>query len=242
MIMTSEDNKYGLFQESLEHLQGQFHVLETSVPVEMQMGYFRYSERVRKRSNKPVVEEAIEILNNQNTSDEEKRYVMTVLAISGDVKAYRALETYSQHPGENLKDWAGLSFLQAKMTLETELSDERHIFISTGLGGKGDMLRFYVFFKSKDLLPFSPYQIQLIEKEIPFSINEAHGVVEELSVFENYFYLIFLINIKSNIKNILEEATIECNQYGDFIDRSFIVTNVKVFDEEDIKKELERKL
>ena len=237
--MTSEDNKYNQFQESLEHLQGQFYVLETDVPVEMQMNYFRYSEKVRKRDNKPAVEEAIEIINDQYTLDEEKKYAMTVLAISGDVKAYRALETYSQRPGESLKNWASLSLLQAKMTLESEFSDEKHIFISTGLGGKGDMLRFYVFFKSKDLKPFSPYQVQLIEKEIPFSINEAHGVVEELSVFENYFYLIFLINIKSNIKNILEEAIIECNQYGDFIDQSFIITNVKVFDEEDIKKELE---
>ena len=203
---------------------------------------FIFIKKIRKSDNKPTVEKAIEILNNQDTSDEEKRNVMTVLAISGDVKAYRALEAYSQYPPEeSLKNWASLSLLQAKMTLESEFSDEKHIFISTGLGGKGDMLRFYVFFKSKDLKPFSPYQVRLIEKEISFSVNEGHGVVEELKVFDNYFYLIFLINIKANIKNILEAAIIECNQYGDFIDRSFIITNVKVFDEEDIKKELEGK-
>ena len=241
MIMASDDKKYRLLQESLGHLQGRFHILETSAPVEMQMDYFRYSERIKRSNNKPTTEKAIETLNNQDAPDEEKKYVMAVLAISGDVKAYRALETYIQHPGENLKDWAALSFLQAKMTLESEFSDEKHIFISTGLGGKGDMLRFYVFFKSKNLQPFSPYQIQLIEKEIPFSVHEAHGIIEELNVCNNYFYLLFLINIKSDIKNVLEKAIIECNQYGDFIDRSFIITNVKRFDEEDIKKELEGK-
>ena len=239
--MTNEENKYRLFQESLFRLQGQFHILETNVPVEMQMNYFRYSERFRRNGYEPAVDEMIEMLNRQDISYEKKKFAMVALAISGDVKAYRALEAYSQQPEENLKDWSSMSFLQAKMTLESEFSDERPIFISTGLGGKGDMMRFYVFLKSKDLQPFSPYQVQLIEKEIPFYVNESHGVVEELKVFENYFYLIFLINIKSNIKNILEKAVIECNQYGDFIDRSFIITNVKVFDEEDIKKELEGK-
>jgi len=239
--MNVNDNTYKLFHESFEHLQGQFHVLETSVPVEKQMEYFRYSERVRKNKNNPNIEDAIDILNDWNTTEEEKRYLMTVLAISGDVKAYRVLEAYSWYPEENLKDWVGLALLQAKMTLESEFSEEKHIFISTGLGGKGDMLRFYAFFKSKKLRPFSPYQIQLIEKEFSFAVNEAHGVVEKIEIFENYFSLLFLINIKSNIKNVLENALIECNQYGDFIDRGFIITNVKVFDEEEIKSELRRK-
>ena len=239
--MTDNDNKYRQFQESLNNIQGQFHVLETSVPVEKQMEYFRYSENIRKSSTQPSIEETIQTLNSPETSEEKKKHAMTILAISGDVKAYRALEAYAQHPEENLKDWAKMSFLQAKITLESELSEEKQIFISTGLGGKDDMLRFFAFFKSKDLIPFSPYQIQLIEKEIPFSINEAHGIVEELKVFENYFTLVFLINIKANIKNVLENALIECNQYGDFIHCGFIITNVKIFDEKEIQYELRKK-
>ncbi len=237
--MADNEDKYSQFQESLNKVQGEFRILETNVPVEKQMEYFRFSENIRKNHIElSSIEETIETLNNPETSEKDKKQAMTILAISGDVKAYRALETYAQHPEENLKDWANLSLLQAKITLESELSEEKHIFISTGLGGKGDMLRFFAFFKSKDLLPFSPYQIQLIEKEIPFSINEANGIVEELKVFDNYFTIVFLINIRTNIKNILENTLIECNQYGNFIDRSFIITNVKLFDEEDIEKEL----
>ena len=236
--MTNNDDKYKQFQESLEHIQGQFHVLETNASVETQMGYFRYSEQVRKNENKMTIEEAAEILNSPLSSKEEKKLGMIILAISRDVKAYRVLESYAQHPEDNLREWASLSFLQAKITLESEFSEEKHIFISTGLGGKGDMLRFYAFFKSNKLIPFSPYQIQLIEEEIPFSIKEYHGTIEELKVFENYFSVVFLINIKSDIKKILEDALVECNQYGDFIDLSFIITNVKIFSKEDIEKEL----
>ena len=238
--MNDSDYKYLQFQNSLGQLEGQFHVLETNVPVETQMEYFRYSENVRRSRNKPTITEAIDILNQSDATANNKKFAMTVLAISGDVKAYRVLEAYSEHPEENLKDWSGMSCLQAKMTLESEFSEEKYIFISTGLGGKGDMLRFYAFFKSKNLQAFSHYQIELIEKEIPFFIDEAHGIIEKLEVFDNYFTLLFLTTIKSNIKNILENALIECNQYGDFIDRSFIITNVKVFDEGDIRKELKK--
>ena len=240
--MTDNDDKYKRLQESLNNAQGQFRVLETNVSVEKQMEYFRYSENVRKNATQQPLEETIVILNSPEASEKEKKQAMTVLAISGDVKAYRALEAYAQRPEENLKDWARMSFLQAKMTLESEFSEQKQIFISTGLGGKGDMLRFFSFFKSKDLAPFSPYQIRLIEKEISFSINESYGIVEELKIFDNYFTLVFLINIKANIKNIIENALIECNQYGDFIDRSFIITNVKIFDEKDIQNELRKSL
>ncbi len=238
--MKNKEDQYKEFQDSIENMKGQFHVLETSVPVEKQMEYFHYSEKVRHSTKNISIEDAIQTLNNPDSLEDDKKFSMTFLAVSGDVKAYRALETYAKNPEELLKDWSGLSLLQAKIVLESEFSDEKQIFISTGLGGKGDNLRFYSFFKSKDLTPFSSYQIQLIEKEIPFFIQENHGIVEELNIESNYFTVVFLINIRSNIKFILESALTECNQYGDFISTTFIITNVKKFDEEDIKKELEK--
>ena len=240
--MDGNDERYKQLQESLQNMQGQFHVLETSVPIEKQMEYFRYSENVRKKEKDSLqsIEESIQNLNSTETSEEGKKYAMTLLAISEDVKAYRALEAYTLNSEENLKDWARMSFLQAKITLESGFLEEKQIFISTGLGGKGDMLRFFAFVKSTDLLPFSPYQIQLIKKELPFFINKKQGHIEELKVFENYFTLIFLINIKVDIKKIIENVLAECNQYGDFIDQSFIITNVKIFSEDEIQKELKR--
>lgn len=238
--MDKNNDSYKKFQESLEHLQGHFHVLETTIPVEKQMEFFRYSEKLREQDVKQPVEESINLLNSEDASEESKKEAMSLLAISGDVKAYRALESYQKQAEENLKDWANMSLLQAKITLESEFSDEKQIFISTGLGGKGELLRFFAFFKAKDLNPFSAYQIQLIEKEIPFHIHEAHGIVEELKVSENYFTITFLINIKTDIKYMLENAIAECNQYGDFIDGSFIVTNVRKFNEEEINKELSK--
>jgi hypothetical protein len=229
-------------QQSLEGLKGHLHVLEMCVPVEKQMEYFRFSENLRKSEKSETVDNQIQVLNSPDTSYPELKYALSFLAISGNIKAYRAIESYNEVHKDNLDDWAILSLMQAKITLESELSDEKQIFISTGLGGKGDLLRFAAFFKSNHLKSFSPYQKQLIEKEIPFYIERYGGEMEEIKVADNYFTALFLVDIQLDIKFMLEKAIAECNQFGDFINNNFTITNVKMFSEEDIQKELQKKI
>jgi hypothetical protein len=228
------------FRDSLEGLEGNLHVLEANVPVETQIEYFHYAENVRKRSQNESIDEQINILNSQDSTPEETKYAMAFLAISGDVKAYRALETYNREHKDKPNDWAALSLMQAKITLESELSDEKQVFISTGLGGEGHRLRFFSFFKSAGLKPFSDYQRKLIEREIPYYIHKYRGILERQVVEDVYFTAVFLIDLSIDIKNMLLDAVNECNQYGDFISNNFIITNVKIFNEKDIRKELSK--
>jgi hypothetical protein len=239
--MRNNNDVFKEFQQSLRGLDGNLHVLETSIPVEKQMEYFKYSEKVRILSKNETVEEQIDVLNSIDSTYEAKKYAMTFLAVSRDVKAYRALETYCKNQEENITDWASLSLLQAKITLESEFSDEKQVFISTGLGGRGSKLRFYAFFKSSDLSPFSNYQRDLIEKEIPFTIRQYRGEMEKITIESNYFSILFLISLQMDIKEMLKSAVAECNEYGDFINAHFVITNVKVFSPEDIRKELRKR-
>ena len=226
-------------QHSLENLKGNFHVLEVNVPVEKQMEYFRYSEAIRNDLlEKSTVEKQMKVLSSIESSPSEIKYALAFLAVSGNVQAYRAIETYYNTYHD---DWAAMSFMQAKITLESELSDQKQVFISTGLGGKGDQLRFYAFFKSKNRKMFSDYQRKLIEKEVPYYIQKYQGIPETIQIHDNYFTILFLIHFQVDIKSMLEEAIEECNQYGDFISKSFIITNVRVFTEEEIQNELMKK-
>ncbi|MDR1527038.1 MAG: hypothetical protein LBS46_05115 [Dysgonamonadaceae bacterium] len=240
--MENDNDIFNEFQQALQGMKGNLHVLEIPVPVEKQLEYFKYSEKVREYSESETVEEQIEMLNSDRVSYEEMKYAMTFLAISGDVKAYRALESYSKEPkNELLNDWIAMSLLQARITLDSELSDEKQVFISTGLGGERNKLRFYAFFKSEGLRPFSDYQRNLIEKEMPFHIRRYQGEVEEIQIEENYFSLVFLIDLQVDLRNMLLNAVDECNEYGNFIQTGFIVTNVKKFGEEDIRRELQKR-
>ncbi|MDR1632086.1 MAG: hypothetical protein LBR97_04290 [Dysgonamonadaceae bacterium] len=237
-MRNDRDNVFKGLQQSLEGLKGQLHFLETSVPVDKQMEYFRYSENVRNDTLPTSIEEQIEVLLSPESSPKELKYALAYLAVSGDIKAYRTIESYSKGHGD---DWTMMSLVQAKITLESELTDEKKIFISTGLGGKGDKLRFSAFFKANHLRSFSNYQRELVEKEMSYAIEQHGGEVEEVKIAENYFTILFLINIDVNIKALFENATNECNQYGNFINSSFIITNVKLFSEEDIRRELQYK-
>jgi hypothetical protein len=229
-------------QKNLQDVKGNLHILNASVPVEKQMAYFNYAREVQeKNSGFPDVERYIAILNSPQASLQEAKYAMTYLAISGNVSAYRALEAYSRKAqNQPLEDWLTLSLLQARIILDSKFSDEKQIYIASGLGGNGNRMRLFAFFKSEGLRPFTGYQRKLIEKEFPYHIRRYRGEVEEIQIQDTYFSILFLIDLQSSLKDILPVAINECNEYGHFIQTNFIVTNEKKFSPDDIRRELQQ--
>lgn len=233
-------NAFEKIQQSLDDLHGNIHILEATVPIDQQKAFFSYAEIVKSSKNeKKSIEEYIKVLNTESISLEEKKYAMVFLSVSANIKAFRALEKYSENPQKELNDWALLALLQARMILENEFSDERQIFVSTGLGGKGNKFRFFAFFKSKGLTPFSNYQQNLILKEMAFFIDKYHGHIEKIEINNNYFTLLFLSDFEV-IRNAINNAVEECNNYGDFISTDFIVTNMEILDKKYIQKALQK--
>ncbi|GBU08748.1 hypothetical protein AwDysgo_20790 [Bacteroidales bacterium] len=238
--MKADDDVFKKFQQSLVGIQGRFYILEASIPVEKQVDFFHFSEELRGIYAEDDLEFHKQRLLDISSSIEDKKYSMSFLAISGDVKSFRLLENYLQSCEPDLFDWLKLSILQAKITLESKFSDEKQVFISTGLGGKGDMLRFFSLFRSKQEILFSHYQVGLIEKEFPFFVEDKDGIIEELKVFDKYFTVLFLVKIDVDIKTMFDKALTECNQYGDFIRHSFTITNIKKYTDEEIREELKK--
>jgi len=73
-----------------------------------------------------------------------------------------------------------------------------------------------------------------MQKEFYYTFEKNHSIIEDLVFYTNYATLMALIPIQSSVKDILLNALNECNQFGDFINESFIVTNVKRLDEKEI--------
>ena len=61
-----------------------------------------------------------------------------------------------------LTDWAYMALMESRIMLESELSEEKQIYISTGLGGKGRKLRFYLLLQTNENKPFLDYQRNVI--------------------------------------------------------------------------------
>lgn len=238
--MKEDNNVFKKFQNSFAQLNGRLHILEQRVPVERQMEYFRYSEIMRKDPNRSKVDYEFvqETLADPGVSAGEKRHALTMLATTNEVKAYRMLEEYVQEPDPEVADWAYMALMESRIGLESELSDEKQIYISTGLGGKGEKLRFYVLMVANKGIPFKTYQHDIIEREFPYLLRSSDCEIERLTIGEKYIELLFLVPVRADIKMILDQVINECNQYGDFISSVFTVTNVKELSEEEIQEVL----
>lgn len=237
--MKKEKDLFSQFHNSFSHLEGHLHILEQQVPVEVQMDYFKYSEVLRRRGlelhpTDEALDDLVEQLQAPETAVQHKKHILSTLAISKSVKVYRVLETYVKEPDESVANWAYMALMESRIALESEFSDEKQIYISTGMGGKEGKLRFFALFTSTNHLPFQDYQRGIIEREFPYLLSHEGCVVERLTVAMNYVEMTFLVPVRSDIKGILEKIINECNQYGDFLSRTFTITNVKELSESEI--------
>lgn len=242
--MKDKEDVFSKFRDSFSKIDGRFHILEQRVPVELQMEYFKYSEQIRKeRSELTDIEydSFIETLKDEETSTEYKRYVLTSLAASRQVRAYRLLENYVTHASEDVTDWAYMALMESRISLESELSDEKQVYISTGLGGRGEKLRFYMMFPAKNKVPFGAFQQQIIEREFAYYLEKEKCEIERLTVRDIYMELVVLVPVRLNIKDVLDRIINESNLYGNFLCDAYTITNVKELTEEEVRDILKKK-
>ena len=211
--MMQQSGEFKQFQKFLSETKGDFHVLEQRVPVEKQLQYFKFSDRLRKEAV-PWTENDFEQfesdLYNPESTGEYKRRILSIFAVSKDVKSYRRLERYVQSPDPELTDWAYMALMESRI------------------------LRFYLLLQTNGNKPFLDYQRNVIEREFAFAMRNADCDIERLTVHETYADLLALMPIRTDIKQLIEHIIEECNQYGDFLSKSFTVTNVKELNSEEI--------
>lgn len=236
------------YQESFQNMKGHIHILERSVSVELQMEYFRSSKNYKKSlpSKFTATDEQCEawyaqILEQSETMfDFQVKDLLLKLASSKNPRAYTLLKQYvQQEPEPRELDWAYLALMDCEISLESELSDERQIYIATGLGGKGEKLRFYVLIPSTDLHAFEAYQRQVVEREFNYYFPKVDCEIDNLFIGLNYVELLILIPIRSDIRQVMARIIEDCNEYGNFLADVYTITNVKTFTRREIEEVLE---
>ena len=245
--MKEDEDKNRDSRMPFKGMEGHFHVLERRVPVEAQMRYFKYSEGLRKanRPPRPISEEECENLYDELMTSEtndlvNKRFLLSQLATSKSVRGFRLLEEYCKAPDPEVDDWANMALMEARIALESSLSEEKQIYISTGLGGKGQKLRFYLLALSKDNQVFLDYQRKVVEHEFQYTLPMYDCEIEQLTISDRYVELLFLMPVRADLKMVIDQVITECNQYGDFLSKVYTITNVKELTKEEIAKIIEK--
>lgn len=219
-----------------------FHVLEDLVPIEEQMEYFRYFARLRRENTPFVCDEEIAILFSADETIERKKTSLSRLASIPDVAAYRAIETYHSSPLEpELFNWSSMSLVGSRIILSSDLSGQQQIYVSSGLGGHEKKLRFFGLFTTTDRRPLTDLQKKIVDREFRFQLKLADVEIEKFNMKDNYFTLLMLFPLDSDVHSSINAAVNEINQYGNFLDPKFLFTNVKILSDSEIKQLLEKK-
>ncbi|MDR1813425.1 MAG: hypothetical protein LBR18_01070 [Tannerella sp.] len=239
--MYGQSDAFGVFSESFRDMTGRYHILENHVSIEQQMEYFRISETVRRSQTKLEKDEYDkfeEQLKSLNLSKFRKKKILSRLAVSSDVRAFRLLEDYVKHPDEGLDAWAQMALMESRIALETDLTGERHVYISTGLGGKEGKLRFYVLLLTAYDNKLEDYQCKIVENEFNYAASKCDCEIEKITFSDKYIEVIILNPVNENITLFLEKVVNECNIYGDFLSQMVTVTNVKALNKTEINQTL----
>lgn len=236
-----EDNIYKKIQEAISSLPENFSILEEQIDVELQMEYFNYSRDIKTKFPVEHIFQHQEDLFNPSVSVEEKKNLLVLLASQEKVEAFRTLEKYAKNPDPELRGWSILALQESRMVIQSSLMDEQQVYISTGLGGKGQTLRYFVVFIAKENIEeYSAVQRKLIHDELEYSLAHNNGSLEEISFDRNLALALLLLPVKSDLQGVFSSVINECNQYGDFLRQDIIITNVKRMTIEEVRKFINR--
>jgi len=231
-----EGDIYKRIQDAISALPENFSILEEQIDVELQMEYFNYSKDIKSSFDKDFILEHQNDLFNPDVSIDEKKNLLVLLASVENVEYFRAIEKYTRNPDPELRKWSVLALQESRMILQSSLMDEQQVYISTGLGGKGQNLRYFVAFVGNNVSVYSEIQRKLIQTELDLALTNNNGVLEELEFEDNLALCIVLIPLKVDIQSIFVDMIAECNLYGDFIRPEVILTNVKRISAEEIRR------
>lgn len=232
--MEETENIYDKIKEFLSSNPASINILEEQIDIDVQMKYFDCSRKYKKDINTTEVFNSVTDLFHDDTEIEKKKKILAKLASIEEVKAYRYIESYIEERPDELKDWALLALQESKMLLESKILDENQVFISTGLGGKGHKLRYFVIIIGNQIEKFSNLQKKIIRQEFEISVKKNDGEVEDINFSGDLATVMAVIPLKRAVKAVFEEAIEECNTYGNFISIDFVITNVKKLSFEEI--------
>jgi hypothetical protein len=233
------ENIYDKIKELLGSSPADFNILEEKIDIDMQMQYFEISRNVKENLDHEKVMRNREDIFDMTLPEKIRMTRFAELASVENAEAYRTIERYLSSNQKVLKEWAVLALQESRMLLESRLLDENRVFISTGLGGKGTKLRYFVVLLLKEGKDFSDLNRKIVQTEVGMVLRKYNGEIEKTGFTGNYATLMVIMPLEVPIKQIFRETIKECNFYGNFLKPNFIVTNVKELSRYEIDEFLE---
>lgn len=233
-------NKNKDIREFLKNIPDKYDIVEEGINIQTQKEYIDYSHSFTR--GELTEKETLDLANflfDTSLSIEAKKKVLTLLAHLGTITAFRQIEKYYKHPDKDLKQWTALALQECKMFLESTLTDQSTGFISSGLGGLKDKLRYYFLVLPTSDKAFTTSQKNIIEKELNFVAKEMNSIVESVDHSEKHVGVTTLVPMDVAVGTLIETVIKKCNELGDFVFENYYVTNQNIPDTLEINNIIE---
>jgi hypothetical protein len=244
--MYQKEEVFERFRNSLIRVDGHLHMVSSVIPAETQAAYFHAMQKERATRQRMGLgqvsdveaDEAYLNLCNELSELNQKKHAIALLAMAGTIRAYRQLEACAGEVEGEVADWVRMAFSEVSVGLQVEFLEEPHVLIASGLGGKGDRMRFFSLFRSNGNMSFEDYQRRLIEKEFAYTLPREGCEIDRLKIGEQHVELLLFVPVAVDFFRVIGKLVEECNQYGNFLSPQIFVTNVKKMTEDEIERAL----
>lgn len=218
-------------------------VLEEKVDVNTQIQFFKEvnSKPPKYKLDDSRLQQFKSILSRNVANKNLKIKALVELAISINVDTYRFIEQYAaSEKSLEIRDWALLAKNFAQMSIENKLSKKTTVFVSSGLGGKEDKLRYMVVFVTQSGYEFVDVQKSIIESEFRYELSKHGAEFESVRYYDKYAIVKCLTSVEPDVKDLIHNVYLKANELGGFISENYIVTNVKDLSIEEIEQFLKK--
>lgn len=237
--MNTHENIYDLLTEYFAIGDEGINIIEEQINSDTQLEYFEFSKTHQINSSAEEIFLVKDEIFENNISIDRKKKILVQLASLNSVEAYRTIETYLRNPGNKLYEWAYLALQESRLLIESKLLEENKILISTGLGGRGFKLRYFIVFFTANGAPITELQKKIIDNELMYGLKRKGGEVENIIFDNNFACLLAIVPMQVPVKKLFNKIVMECNQFGNFLFNDYIITNMKILSTEEINELLE---
>jgi hypothetical protein len=223
----------------LEHLPKNVRVLDLRMNMEEQIEFFSLLAEQKQRSIPEEFKQRLNDLHNpEYPLDQRKKWIAQAVT-TDSVEVMRALEKYALDCPEDIRAFAQIAASQSKIFMEASLLNEDQVIIASGLGGSLNKIRYFIVFSSADKSALNELQQSIVRKETSYLFKAQDAEAEEV-VFSGYYCkMLVLIPITCNVEQLLRQSIDACNELGNFLSPSPLVSTAKYYSDEELD-ELER--
>lgn len=211
-------------------------IVEEQIDNDIQLEYFECSKNPENSKSEHEIILEKDLIFDDSISVDQKKILLVQLASVNNVEAYRTIEEYLKKPNIKLFEWAYLALQESRMLLESNLLEENKVLITTGLGGKGNKLRYFIVFFTGDGSSFTSLQQEIINNELNYAFKSIGAEVEDIIFEDNFALVLSIVPMHIPVQRLFNSIISECNEFGEFLFNDYIITNLKVLSLDEIRE------